>query len=329
MHIVDRVYGEHFVDEPVIDELVRTSHMQRLRGIQQYGLPFEYYPVEGYTRFEHSVGVMLLLRNLKASLTQQVAGLLHDVSHLAFSHVTDSIFGEINGRNAQDERHSGFILSSGIPPILERWKLDTAIVSDLEAHPLLDRAAPDLCADRVDYSLREFATYMEPERLRAIVSDLIVFDGRIMFSTAESAALFGVNFLLCHAGKWASPEKTLRQHIFATLIKSALEQGILTYRDLIEGDDEHALRILRSSDAPCVRAGLRMLSGDLLMAEDEASPQLVLSRMSRQVDPEFLLRGRPVRLSGTDSTYRELLSAHRALCERPLKVSILHSIERR
>jgi hypothetical protein len=328
MHIVDRVYGEHFIDEPVVGELMLSRPVQRLRGIQQYGLPPVFYPVDGFSRYEHSVGVMLLLRCLGASLTQQVAGLLHDVSHTAFSHVTDSIFGREDGRNAQDERHLGFVLSSELPHIISRHRLDTMRVADLEAHPLLDRDTPDLCADRIDYSLREFSSYMEPTRVRAMLADLAVHEGRIIFTTRESATLFAVNYMMCHMEKWASPEKTVRQHLLAGVIRAALKKGVVSYDDLIGKDDGEVLGMLMGSEEPCVKAGLRMLSGKLPMVEDEELPQLSLQRRSRYVDPEFIHLGRTFRVSEADATYREMIEAHKAIHRKPLRVSILHSLGR-
>ncbi len=328
MHVVDRVYGEHYVDEPVIRELILSKPVQRLKGLEQYGFPRRFYPVDGYTRYEHSVGVMLLLRSLQTSLTQQAAGLLHDVSHTAFSHVTDSIFGSVDGRNAQDERHMGFVLSSELPQILSRHHLDAGKVADLEAHPLLDREMPDLCADRVDYSLREFSFHMGEEDIRGMLGSMSVHDNRIIFTEREPAAMFAVNYLACHVGKWASPEKTVRQHILSSIIKTALEKGILTFHDLIAGDDEQALGILARSAEPCVQAGLRTLSGIIPMVEEERMPQLTLQRRLRYVDPEVVHMGRAFRLSEIDTTFREMVRAHKALHEKPLKVSLLYQISR-
>ncbi len=326
MHIVDRVYGEHYIDEPAIRELISSAPMQRLKGLTQYGLPHRFYPVWGFSRFEHSVGVMLLLRSLQGSLTQQAAGLLHDVSHTAFSHVTDTLFGKEDGRNAQDERHFGFIMSSGLPSILSRHRLSAEKVADLEAHPLLDRETPDLCADRVDYSLREFSSYMGPEKIKRILDDLIVHDHKIVFSTHESAALFSVNYMICHVEKWASPEKTVRQHFLASVLRTAMNRGVLDFAALMSGDDEQVLKTLAASKDPCIQAGLRMLSGEIPLVEEEASPQLSLQRRSRFVDPEVVHLGRLYRLSAIDSTYREMISAHKALHSRPLNVTVLHRL---
>ena len=39
------------------------------------------------THFEHSLGAFILVRRLDAALDEQIAALLHDASHTAFSHV--------------------------------------------------------------------------------------------------------------------------------------------------------------------------------------------------------------------------------------------------
>ena len=87
----DRVYGEVVIEDPAILDLVGCDTFQRLRGIHQAGpsaLPF---PFKDVTRFEHSLGVFVLLRKLGAPPREQVAGLLHDISHTAFSHAVDFV----------------------------------------------------------------------------------------------------------------------------------------------------------------------------------------------------------------------------------------------
>lgn len=71
--------------------------MQRLKGISQFRIPDKYYFKDNYSRFEHSIGVMVLLGKLGASQEEQIAGLLHDVSHKAFSHVYDWVVVDYSG----------------------------------------------------------------------------------------------------------------------------------------------------------------------------------------------------------------------------------------
>lgn len=91
MIISDVLYGEFEVDV-VLEELILSKPMQRLKGIHQAGASYLMNEKWNVTRFDHSVGVMLLVKKLGGSVEEQIAGLLHDVSHTAFSHVIDYVF---------------------------------------------------------------------------------------------------------------------------------------------------------------------------------------------------------------------------------------------
>lgn len=87
MNIADPIYGKMRIQKPVLIELLSAPSVIRLKNISQFGIPDQYYHLKNYSRFEHSVGVMILLRKLGASVEEQAAGLLHDVSVSAFSHI--------------------------------------------------------------------------------------------------------------------------------------------------------------------------------------------------------------------------------------------------
>lgn len=79
-----------------------TPEFQRLRYIKQLGLVDMAYPSAVHTRFEHSVGVMhiagIAVESIRSTGVKiydrekeliQLAGLLHDIGHIAFSHMLD------------------------------------------------------------------------------------------------------------------------------------------------------------------------------------------------------------------------------------------------
>jgi hypothetical protein len=103
MKINDKIYEKVEIEEPVLLELLKSSSVLRLKNISQFGVPDKYYHFKNYSRYEHSIGVMILLRKLGATLEEQIAGLLHDVSVLAFSHVIDWVFA--NGRDGVEDYH--------------------------------------------------------------------------------------------------------------------------------------------------------------------------------------------------------------------------------
>ena len=156
MTINDPIYGKFKITEPVLIELIEAPSMQRLKKISQLGLPDRYYHRKGFSRFDHSIGVLLALRQLKADLEEQVAGLLHDVSHTAFSHLVDWVIGDPTKEDFQDKNHLSYLKKSEIPKILSEAGFDVKQIADHHRFKLLERDAPEMCADRLDYALREF-----------------------------------------------------------------------------------------------------------------------------------------------------------------------------
>ena len=124
MVISDRVYGKVKIESPVLLELIKSKSLQRLKGISQFGIPDEFYYLKNFSRYEHSIGVMILLKQLGASEKEQIAGLLHDVSHTAFSHVIDWVVGEGLTEDFQDNQHKNFIKSSPLTKILKKYNYD-------------------------------------------------------------------------------------------------------------------------------------------------------------------------------------------------------------
>jgi HD superfamily phosphohydrolase len=111
--------------------LLDTPILQRLRHIKQNGFTYLVYPPASHVRFEHSIGVFavasryitsinasvlkpaLLSKGLspepitpKLALDIKHAAMLHDVGHLPFSHVLETIFEGRPG-HVQGGYHAG------------------------------------------------------------------------------------------------------------------------------------------------------------------------------------------------------------------------------
>ncbi len=126
MKYTDRVYGEFEITKPVILELINSQSLQRLKDIDQAGYRSLWVKPDvevgeyDHSRFAHSLGVYLLLRKYDTQLEEQIAGLIHDVSHSAFSHCIDYVLdsGSETEHNHQDNLFADFIRKTEISAII-------------------------------------------------------------------------------------------------------------------------------------------------------------------------------------------------------------------
>lgn len=293
----DKIYGEASFENKIFEELLSAPSVKRLKGISQQGIPEEYYNKKGFSRYEHTLGVIIILNKLGATEEEQVAGLLHDVSHTAFSHVIDWIFGDPNVESLQDENLLKFITDSEINEVLNKYNLSAKKLSELEDYELLDKEIPNLCADRLDYSLRHFPL----STAREIFEDLSVENNNIFFKSEELAKVYGNLFLDLQVKNWGSVDNTLRYYLLSEILKYALEKDIINESDMWQ-DDQYVLKLLKNADDEKISKGLKLLKSKHF--EDiKTSSTLKIKKKFRYVDPSVLKSGNLVALSKIDSDF--------------------------
>ena len=234
MNYEDRIYGKVQITEPVILDLINCPTMQRLKGIDQAGYFEPYYPGTGHSRFEHSIGVYLLLKNYNTSLEEQISGLIHDVSHSAFSHCIDYVLdvGSEKKHNHQDNVFEEFVRKSEIPEIIKKYDLDLNYILDDKNFPLKETELPDLCADRIDYSLRAAVIFNEIENANYFLNNLIVENNKWIFKNIESAEKFSNLFLKLNASYYAGLPSAVMFKSVGDYLRYSLSKNYITEKDL-------------------------------------------------------------------------------------------------
>ncbi len=320
MIILDGVYGKEEVTEPVLIELINSKPLQRLKNISQFGIPEGYYYLNTFSRFEHSVGVMILLRRLGAGLEEQIAGLLHDVSHTAFSHIVDWVFGNSLNEDFQDKELKNFISKTNIPEILEKHGYDPSKTISPENFSLLEKPAPDLCADRVDYTLREIVLLHDKKDSDFIFKHLVNYDKGIVFDSPNAARLFAQYYLDFNRNHWCGPKTVSEWHIFSEILKTALENNIISMNDFME-DDFFVINLLLKSNNREITDRLNFLKSGFKAKYADDSDGIMIRKKFRWVDPHILLNGK-MKLSESDDEYREIIEKERKYFENPPKIKI-------
>ena len=107
--IHDPIWGSNDYSEWEM-QLVDSPLLQRLRGISQVGLAVLTYPAARHSRFEHTLGVAAATKRLidrinsnceTFKINQEIkcklilAALMHDVGHCFYSHLSESIYGNL------------------------------------------------------------------------------------------------------------------------------------------------------------------------------------------------------------------------------------------
>lgn len=308
----DEVYGRVVVREPLLEELIQSRAVQRLRGLSQSGISGMLGTAPDFSRYAHSVGVMLLLRRLDAPLEEQVAGLLHDLSHTAFSHVSDFMADDPAGHSYHERMWMPVVERSRIPALLARHGIDwRAMDADSGAFPLLEQPQPALCADRVDYFLRtlEPAGLGDRDEIDHFLAHLTTEGGRMVLTDVNVARWMADRYLEMDIRHWSSPHEVALYWTLARAMREALERGFLTADDWYLTDRVLWQRLHEIEDDR-VRHLLSYVAADTVVEEDPARFDFVTETRVRAIDPDVLQAGTVTPLSRLDPVFAARRAAH-------------------
>lgn len=314
----DRVYGECEIAEPVILELISSSALQRLKDIDLAGYrPLWVKPDANtgeydYSRFAHSLGVYLLLRKYGAPPEEQIAGLIHDVSHSAFSHCIDYVLdsGSEKEHNHQDNLFNSFIRKTEIPKIIEKYGFDLEYILDDKNFPLKEKDLPDLCADRIDNFLRIAIIFGELKNKdkKYLLGNLITEDNNWVFKNFESAKrcaelVFKLNKEYC-----AGFPSALMFRTVGDCVKHALQKKYISENDLYTTDKMVLEKVKRFLDKDKrLKLLWERMNGKVKIINNPNNFDAQVFCKSRVVDPLFEDNGRPDRLSDADSNWKDII----------------------
>ena len=239
MIVEDVLYGS-FEIETVLADLILSKEVQRLKDVHMAGPAFLINSTWNETRYEHSLGVMLLIRKLGGSIEEQIAGLLHDVSHTAFSHVVDLALA-----NEADDYHEKIkqriLETSAIPDILKKYGYDyQKLLLNDEQWSLLEQEAPLLCCDRIDYTLREVYRYFSVsiDEIHPFLTAIKIISGKIVLESIGWAEWFVDQYKKIVIDFFYDPRNIFSYDWMAKIIRLGLDNNSLTEADLLMTDNQ-------------------------------------------------------------------------------------------
>lgn len=207
--------------EPLLLEIINTIEFQRLRDIKQLGLCYYVFPGASHNRFEHSLGVSylsgLLINTLKINqpelnisdrtiLLVKIAGLVHDLGHVCFSHAFDKLFLKYEIPNSKYKDHE-YRSCKLFEFIINKYKINVTkdeikIICDMInpnkqnnnfIYEIISNKVNGLDCDKFDYIARD--TYniglsysFDPSRLikeARVINDHIAYSKKCYYEIAD------------------------------------------------------------------------------------------------------------------------------------------------
>jgi uncharacterized protein len=309
---VSTLYGDFDVHEPVLIELFQSNVIERIKHVRQYGVSYFIDPaLSEYSRYEHCIGVWALLRRNGASLNEQIAGLLHDVSHTVFSHVGDRLFGHLNQEHSyQDNIHAWYLSKQGIDAVLAKHGIELeSIMPDSGAHRMLEQPLPDICCDRYEYNLQagRLTGMLDQKDIMAIVDDLTFQSGKWVFNDKALAKKFALVSLYNTEYTWGSVYSDALPDMWtAEALSRAIEKGILTFDDIHFSTDDAVWNILTKSDDSTIASCIEKILGykkKFVFASRQKHDQIITTKF-RGIDPLVKTDNGFERLTALDDDYK-------------------------
>lgn len=294
-----------------IRKLAATNAIQRLKHVGM-NCGCEYTGIHSknmarkYSRFEHSVGVALIVWNFTNDMKQSVAGLFHDISTPSFAHVVDYMNGDHIRQESTEVLTTDFISDSNeIQQLLNEYSLKTEEVSDYHLFPIADNDSPKLSADRLEYTFGNFLQYCVTD-----IHDIERFYGNLAVGTNERseeeliftdkriAEEFALYSMKCSHIYVSDSDRFAVQYL-ADLLKIALENGVVSVADLYT-TEENVVEKLESSEITAHRwrehCGFKRVQNTSERVSDRYCVQVNAKR--RYIDPYVRNVGRVAEFSG-------------------------------
>lgn len=313
----DRLYGKVKITEPVILDLIKSKTIQRLKDIEQGGYTPLYtnprkLPLKQlmHKRFEHSLGVFILLKKFEAPLTEQIAGLIHDISHGVFSHSSDAFFGRSATQDHGDKIFNIFFKKSGLPKILKKYGYQPNYFLNKKHFPILEKDLPDLCADRIDYILMTALRFeeMTKKELSYFLTNLNNDGQQWFFKNFKSAKKFAYLFKKINDLYLSDLKSAAMHRLVSNTLIYAIKKKYLKKVDIFT-TDSLVLKKLRYSSKKdkILKNFLFKMKGHFQFENNPMDYQYFELVKSRVVDPLFQCGNQLKRFSQVDKNWKKVI----------------------
>lgn len=200
-----------------------------------------------------------------SSIIAIIAGLTHDVSHTAFSHLAELVKENHHGAHEisyQDKIHLEALEKSDISDICKKFNIPIKWL-DPDIHPILEAPSGKMSADRIYNINTALAYFIETKAGCKEIFNSCIFNEEKklwIFNSLVYAHRFANLPLEFITTVWNSHPNFVEYRIFAEVIKYAIKEKIISWEDFDRGTDLDIMQKLKASTDHFILYTLSQLS---------------------------------------------------------------------
>ena len=168
------------------------------------------------------------------------------------------------------------------------------------------RSAPELCADRVDYTLRDMYTYgyISLEEVHRFLG-YYRSRGKMVLQSIEMAEWFTETYYKEVIDFFMKPMNIYGNDMLVKTLKLALHKKVIHADDFLLEDDELISKLQQCNDSE-VHALLRKVHPNVKVKEDRDDYDLYQKNKVRLIDPPLLREGEVIPASVVSENIRQM-----------------------
>ena len=207
---------------------------------------------------------------------------------------------------------------------MKKFGFDINRIIDEHNFNLLERQLPDLCADRIDYTLRDMVAFEGfKKKINIYLSSFVIRDGEIMMDDRLTAKNFAEDYLRMDEENWSHPREVALFQILADALKIALEKKIINKADLFK-NDKWVYSKLKESKNKSILIKLDMLNPKIKIIDDPKNFDFHSRNKLRYIDPKYInSENQATRVSSTFKDFSDKLEKHKEWIKRGNFIKII------
>lgn len=306
-----------------LTEYANVKEMQRLKGISMISacehtklIQYNFF----HTRYEHSIGVALIVWNFTKDKKQTIAGLYHDIATPSFSHVVDFLHGDYEKQETTENFTEKIIENSAeIMNLLKRDNIKLEEIKDYHMYPIADNDSPRLSADRLEYTLSDGLVTQDAfslESIERIYNDLIILKNEEMIDEIGFNSLKIAEEYIEKANiMWhlfsGNNENNMIMQFWTDILKKMADYKYITEKDLYKYSEKEIVEKIRKCPNEKIKKAFAFFENAKEIGRSESKVEekycISIKTKKRYTNPLVLIDGKPTRIENASEKGKRII----------------------